>query len=207
MQVSPNTKSILASPGGTIEASDTVTGSVLNITHPSGSNVQFGDQTTSYFNSGKSQSLTLSDSFATIYGGSSTYIKGTAEIRNEGDQFNLVGPTSIIQEEVIDKWIEAYGQGMGALKSQWRDNRFDLAITDYPINTVYSVPSGLSSVIVCPPLLNGTAENNKDANTKAEFEKQMMEAGQKSTKELQKSIMETYSNFNANAKALYNLNK
>ena len=34
MQVSPNTKSILASPGGTIEASDTVTGSVLNITHP-----------------------------------------------------------------------------------------------------------------------------------------------------------------------------
>lgn len=96
---------------------------------------------------------------------------------------------------------------MGALKSQWRDNRFDLAITDYPINTVYSVPSGLSSVTVCPPLLNGTAENNKDANTKAEFEKQMMEAGQKSTEELQKSIMETYSNFNANAKALYNLNK
>lgn len=55
--------------------------------------------------------------------------------------------------------------------------------------------------------MNGTAENNKDANTKAEFEKKMMDAGQKSTEELQKSMMETYSNFNANAKALYNLNK
>ena len=40
-----------------------------------------------------------------------------------------------------------------------------------------------------------SAYKNADKD-KAEFEKQMMDAGQKSTEELQKSMMETYSNFN-----------
>lgn len=207
MKSDPNEKTILASGGGSIETSNTIAGAKLNITHPSGSNLQFGDNVAALLATKNYQELVEADSFSTVKGDRHSYVKGTTEIRNEGDQYNLVGPTSIVQNEAIDEWIKEYQKGIGALKSQWRDNRFNLDVTEYPTNTVYSAPAGLASVTVCPPLLNGTAEDNKNGETRSNFEKKMMDQGTQDTQKLQKTLNETYSNFNSNAQALYNLSK
>lgn len=200
-------KTILTSAGGNIEASKTIGGANLTFTHPSGSNIQLGNSTTSTFNSGNEQKLTLSDSFTTTYGDNSDYTRGTKEFRIEGDSVEFIGPTALLTNNVMDRWYKTYGEGYGSLKSQWDDNRFDFSPNEYPVNTVYSVPSGMENITVCPELKDGTAENNKNAETKAEFEKSMMDSEEiknsDATKALQQQLSQTYSDFNSNAQSLY----
>lgn len=200
-------KTVLTSAGGNIEASKTIGGSNLTFTHPSGSNIQLGNATTSTFNSGNEQKLTLADSFTTTYGDNSEYTRGTKEFRIEGDSVEFIGPTALIANNVMDRWYRAYAEGYGSLKSQWDDNRFDFAPGDYPLNTVYSVPAGMSSITVCPQLKDGTAEDNQNDITKAEFEKEMIDPNEirnsKATKALQQQLNQTYNDFNSNAQSLY----
>lgn len=160
----PNNNTILATPGGSIELSSGNAGSHLNITHPSGSNVQFTDGGTSAFNSTKYQELTLEDKYSTTYGDSSSFVQGAKESRVIGDAIEFTGPSSLLIEDSIDQWYEEYGNGYGSFKMQWQDNRMSLTVTDYPTNTVFQQPKGAETDFVfCPPLLDGSfADNQRD---------------------------------------------
>lgn len=201
-------KTILTSPGGNIEASQTIAGSNLTFTHPSGSNIQFGNATTSSFNSGNEQKLTLSHSFNTTYGDNCNFTGGTNENRIEGDSVRFTGPTSLISEKVMDRWYDAYFEGYGALKTQWPDNRFDFSPNDYPLNTCYSAPAGLSSITVCPPLIDGTMDDNLNKESQNEYDKKMMSKeainDSEATKNLQTKLNQTYTDFDSNIESLYN---
>lgn len=158
----PNNNTILATPGGSIELSSGNAGSHLNITHPSGSNVQFTDGGTSAFNSTKYQELTLEDKYSTTYGDNSSFTQGTKETRVIGDSVEFTGPSSLLIEDSIDQWYEEYGNGYGSFKMQWQDNRMSLPVTDYPTNTVFKQPKDtVTNFIFCPPLLDGSFVDNK----------------------------------------------
>lgn len=202
-----DSKTLLTSAGGNIESTASIVGNQLTLTHPSGSNFQIGNNVTSNLNTGNSQNLTLVDSFSTTMGDQSNYVKGNHEFRFEGDSIEFIGPTTLITNDVIGRWYKEYGATMGALKSQFQDNRFDFNLGDYPINSVYEKPINASNIVVCPELKNGTAENNKNTESKAEFEKSMMDPetikNSEATKALQEQINNTYNDFNANAESLY----
>lgn len=158
----PNNNTILATPGGSIELSSGNAGSQLNITHPSGSNVQFTDGGTSAFNSTKYQELTLEDKYSTTYGDNSSFTQGTKETRVIGDSVEFTGPSSLLIEDSIDQWYEEYGNGYGSFKMQWQDNRMSLVVTDYPTNTVFKQPAGMEdNFVFCPPLLDGSFTDNQ----------------------------------------------
>lgn len=159
--IQPN-NTVLTTPGGNIATSSSNAGSLFNITHPSGSNIQFTDGGTSSFNSTKFQELTLEDRYSTTYGDNSSFTKGTKETRVLGDSIDFTGPSSLLKEDLMDQWYEAYGTGYGSYKTQWQDNRMSLTDDDYPINTVFNVPAALEEeFIFCPELVDGTCADNK----------------------------------------------
>lgn len=199
-----DSKTILTSPGGNIESKNTFTGTTLALTHPDGSNLQFGSNSTSQFNSTNYQSLTLQDSFSTTYGDNSCFVKGSSEFRVEGDLTFFSGSSDLLSNDLQQRWFQEYCTGYGGLKTQWRDNRKDLAPEDFPINTVYNKPSGANSLVVCPNLLDGTAEDNKNAQTKKAFEDKMKKTGEDKAKILQQDIDNSYSNLSSNITSLYN---
>ena len=198
----PTNNTVLATPGGSIELSSGNAGSHLNITHPSGSNVQFTNSGTSSFNSTKYQELTLEDKYSTTYGDNSSFTQGTKETRVIGDSVEFTGPSSLLIEDSIDQWYEEYGNGYGSFKMQWQDNRMSLTTADYPTNTVFNKPDGLSedpqksTFVYCPPLLDGSFKDNKRkekpktpgdyssmgmSDSQQEFENKMMSSNNKDT--------------------------
>lgn len=204
---------VLSTPGGTIALSNNNAGAHLNITHPSGSNVQFTDGGTSAFNSTKYQELTLEDRYSTTYGDNSSFVKGTKETRVEGDLVEFVGPSSLLIQDSIDQWYEAYGKGYGSFKMQWPDNRMSLTTNDYPTNTVFKEPSTISEFVFCPELLDGDYVDNKkgtgDGKTPQElFEEKMLNGAeaQKAKEHAQKNLTNIYSNITLNAQSLHSSN-
>lgn len=204
---------ILSTPGGTIALTNNNAGAHLNITHPSGSNVQFTDSGTSAFNSTKYQELTLEDRYSTTYGDNSAFVKGTKETRVEGDLVEFVGPSSLLIQDSIDQWYEAYGKGYGSFKMQWPDNRMNLTTNDYPTNTVFNEPSTISEFVFCSELLDGDYADNKkgtgDGKTPQElFEEKMLNGteAQKAKEQAQKNLTNIYSNITLNAQSLHSSN-
>lgn len=204
-----NNKTIFIAPGGNIETSVTLSGAHLNFTHPSGSNVQYADGITSTFNSGKSQSLTLSDSFNTVQGEASTFVKKRQENRVLGDSVDFVGPTVLITDDLQNAWYKEYMAGYGGLKSQWNDNRAELPISAYPVNTVYDIPTNSATLKQCPVLRDGTAEDNLDSETVNAFKATMMQVegeadpSAQGTAAMQESLNALYSNKMANFESVY----
>lgn len=204
---------ILSTPGGTIALTNNNAGAHLNITHPSGSNVQFTDGGTSAFNSTKYQELTLEDRYSTTYGDNSAFVKGTKETRVEGDLVEFVGPSSLLIQDSIDQWYEAYGKGYGSFKMQWPDNRMSLTTNDYPTNTVFNEPSTISEFVFCSELLDGDYADNKkgtgDGKTPQElFEEKMLNGteAQIAKEQAQKNLTNIYSNITLNAQSLHSSN-
>lgn len=216
----PTNNTILATPGGSIELSSGNAGSQLNITHPSGSNVQFTDGGTSAFNSTKYQELTLEDKYSTTYGDNSSFTQGTKETRVIGDSVEFTGPSSLLIEDSIDQWYEEYGNGYGSFKMQWQDNRMSLTVTDYPTNTVFKQPENMeSNFIFCPPLLDGSFIDNKRdgkpsnpgeypdglSSFQLEFEKKMLDSEavhQAKDKKLNEAI-NIYSDLTTNSQSIH----
>lgn len=208
----PTNNTILTTPGGSIALTNDNAGAHLNITHPSGSNVQFTDGGTSAFNSTKYQELTLEDHYSTTYGDRSAFVRGTKETRVEGDLVEFVGPSSLLIEDSIDQWYEAYGNGYGSFKTQWPDNRMSLTTNDYPTNSVFTEPAGIvDNFVFCPPLLDGDYSDNRKKTDDEEkspqqlFEERMLEgeAVQQAKEKAQKDMTNIYSNITLNAQSLH----
>jgi hypothetical protein len=199
-------RTVLTSSAGSIEFNGDAGGSTLSITHPNGSNTVYGEVATSHFNSNNEQTMTLNDSFHTVYGDASSYTRGTMEHRVEGDYVQFIGPRSVFENDVAGRWFKAYGNGLGALKSQFDDNRGELTANDYPTNTVYETPAAAGSITVCPELKDGTAKDNQNDSSRAEFEKSMMDTntikGSQASQSAQTNLNKTYGNINSNMSSL-----
>lgn len=203
-------QTIQSSPAGNIEFTSSNGVNQVNITHTGGSNISFSDYGSSTFSPKNTQSLTLKDDFSTVYGSKSIYTRKTLDQRVEGDSVELIGPTSMIVEETMKEWFDCYADGIGAIQAQWPDNRFELPDDAYPKNPMFSHPDGIDTITSAPPLLDGLAENNKDNNSKLDFESKMMIVEGKpnpfeeseSTKNLRTELTEQYTDKTKNLAAL-----
>lgn len=203
-------QTVQSTAAGNIEFKSGIEGSQVNFTHSSGANYSFADQSTSSFNPENSQSLTLRDDFSTVYGSRNSYTRGTRDNRIEGDSVEFVGPSELLSQDIMTEWFKEYANGIGAIQAQWPDNRYELKDEDYPANPIFEMPKGTKDVTVCPPLLDGTAENNKDASSMQEFEAKMIPTKgfpdpakeSDATKQLQLDLAMQYEDTAKNLKAL-----
>lgn len=93
--------------GGTIVADENTGQEKFHISHPSGANLNFNNQTVSLFAPNNQQELTNGDKFSTTAGDNFETTKGGKEIKVEEDLTIITGSKKFFTDTIAADWIEA----------------------------------------------------------------------------------------------------
>ena len=107
---------VLNNAGGAIVMDGNTAEERLQISHPSGANINLNNKTFSMFAPNNAQELTLGDKFSTTAGNSHIQTRGGSETRAYGDITLVAGAEAFFNEPVADEWIDL-NQDIAAAKA------------------------------------------------------------------------------------------